>query len=185
MKNKNKFLGIFLRYAILVLAAIPNLWIFYFIFTPLTVYPVFFLIKIFFDAFLMDNIIVVNNEVPIEIIKACIAGSAYYLLLILNLSTPNMKFKKRINLILISFALLLTINVFRILALSVIFLEGFSWFILTHKFFWYFMSTIFVAGIWFAEVKYFKIKDYPLYSDLKFLYNKSLIKLSRKNLKLS
>lgn len=180
MKNKNKFFSIFLRYAILILIAIPNLWIFYFVFTPLTVYPVFFLIKIIFDAFLMNNIIVVNNEIPIEIIKACIAGSAYYLLLILNLSTPNINLKKRINIIFISFALLLIINVLRIFALSVIFLEGFSWFILTHKFFWYFMSTVFVAGIWFAEVKYFKIKKYPLYSDLKFIYNKSLIKLIRK-----
>ena len=35
---------------------------------------------------------------------------------------------------------------------------------------WYLGSTLFVIGIWFIEVKLFKIKEIPIYSDIKFLY---------------
>ncbi|MFH1325679.1 MAG: pacearchaeosortase [archaeon] len=162
-----------IRYFLLVLVALPNLWIFYFIFTPLTVYPVYFVLGLFYETFLIKNVILVNGLFPIELIKACIAGSAYYLLLILNLSTPRINPKKRINLLVFSFVSLLAINVIRIIILSLIFLEGLPGFILTHKILWYFMSTIFVAGIWFSGVKIFKIKEIPIYSDLKFLYKKT------------
>src|SRR3989344_8378084 len=68
-------LGIFLRYLILVLVAFQSLWIFYFVFTPLTVYPVSFLLNIFFDASLLTNtIILINQTLPIEIIEAWVAG---------------------------------------------------------------------------------------------------------------
>lgn len=180
-KLSKPFLDIILRYIILVLAAIPNFWIFYFVFTPLTIYPTFWILGLFFEAILIKNVIIINNEVPIEIIKACIAGSAYYLLLILNLSTPKIKIKQRINLILLSFLALLIFNILRIVFLSVIFLEGFPGFVITHKFFWYFMSTIFVVIIWFTEVKIFKIKEIPFYSDFKFLYKNSLLKKPKKS----
>ena len=102
-----------------------------------------------------------------EIIKACIIGSAYYLLLILNLSTPNIKLKKRILMIVLSFAALLFVNIFRIVFLSILFASKFSLLNLVHKLFWYLGSIIVVILIWFAEVKIFNIREIPFYSDIK------------------
>lgn len=169
-KTSRKFSNILIRYVILLLVALPNLWIFYFIFTPLTVYPVYFFLSLFLNVSLIGNTILVGGEFPIEIIKACIAGSAYYLLLILNLSTPKIKPQKRFNMIFLSFAFLLFLNILRIFLLSIMSLSGSSWFDITHKLFWYLGSIVFVIGIWFAEVKLFKIKEIPFYSDMKFLF---------------
>lgn len=173
-KSSRVFLDLIIRYTILIIVAIPSLWIFYKIFTPLTVYPFYFLIKIFFNSVLLgDNIILIERIFPVELINACIAGAAYYLLFILNLSIPKIKFEKRIRMILFAFVLFLTINVFRIFILTLLALNGSSWFDMTHKLFWNLLSTLFVAGIWFIEVKIYKIKEIPLYSDLKFLYKNS------------
>ena len=170
-------LDIFIRYIILIAVAFPGLWIFYTIFTPLTIYPVYFFLKIFFGASLISgNIILVNQSISIEIIKACVAGSAYYLLFVLNMSIPKIKPRRRFNMILFSFGIFLAINLLRIFILSILAISGASFFDITHRLFWYFFSTLFVILIWFAEVKYFKIKEIPFYSDLKFLYKKSSLR---------
>jgi len=161
-------LKIFIRYLIIALVAIPNLFVFYFIFTPATIYPVFGAFKIFFrEVLLIGNTFQISNEFFIEIIPACIAGSAYYLLFILNLSIPKTKIKKRIKMLLFSFAFLLVLNILRIVILSLIFVySSANLFDITHKLFWYFGTTIFVVLIWFIEVKTFKIKEIPVYSDI-------------------
>lgn len=174
-KNLKEVVDISLRYSILILLAFPSLWVFYFLFTPVTIYFTYLLFTLFFDTIFVNNIIIVNS-IPIELIKACIAGSAYYLLLIFNLSVPNIKLKKRIKMILFSFAIFLTLNVLRIFLLTLIFMYSTSFFDITHEIFWYVVSIFFVVGIWFAEVNLFKIKDIPFYSDLKFLYKNSSIK---------
>ena len=170
------FTDVFIRYLILISLALGNLWLFYFIFTPLTVFPTYLIMNLFFDVILIKNVIIINNEIPIELIKACIAGSAYYLLLVLNLSTPKIKIDKRIWMIFFAFLTLLAFNILRIVFLSVIFLEGLPIFVTAHQFFWYFISTIFVVLIWFSEVKIFKIKEIPFYSDFKFLHKHSFLK---------
>ncbi len=172
-KDSKKFFDIFIRYIILILIALPNLWLFYFIFTPLTVYPIYFLLNLFFDTSLFGNIIILNKKLAIELIRACIAGAAYYFLLVLNLSIPKIKITKRIKMIIFAFLSLLIINILRIFLLGLVAYSGNSFFDLTHELFWYLMSVVFVVGIWFAEVKIFKIKEIPFYSDLKFLYKKS------------
>lgn len=178
MKKKSKeVLDLVSRYLILIIIAIPNLLIFYKIFTPLTVYPVHYLLGLFFDVSLLaGNIILVEQRIPIELIKACIAGSAYYLLLILNLSTPKIRLKNRFKMVLIAFGAFLIINILRIFILSLFAISGSSLFDITHRLFWYLVSTVFVVGIWFAEVKLFKIREIPFYSDLKSLYKKSRMK---------
>jgi len=168
--SENKTYGLVLRYLILLLVALPNLWIFYAIFTPLTVYPTYFISNLFLNVSLIGkNILLINNQIPIELISACIAGSAYYLLLILNISTPEIKLKTRIFAILSSFGFLLILNIARIVFLMLIYANGNPLFDLTHEIFWYALSTVFVVGIWFAEVKLFRIKKIPIYSDIKFL----------------
>ncbi|MCK4647636.1 pacearchaeosortase [Candidatus Pacearchaeota archaeon] len=165
-KQVRKFLDIAVRYLILILIGIPNLWLFYLIFTPLTIYPVFFLLGLFFNATLTNNFIILENFLPIEIVGACVAGSAYYLLLILNLAIP-MNINKRLKMLLFSFLSLLIINILRIFLLSLLFISGTSLFDITHELFWYVGSIVFVIGIWFTGIKIFKIKEIPFYSDLK------------------
>jgi exosortase/archaeosortase family protein len=171
-KEKKQFTSIFIRYALLIIIALPNFFLFYTIFTPLTLYPVYFLLNLFFNATLAGKVFSFNG-IAVELIDACIAGSAYYLLLILNLSIPKIKLKKRLKMIFLSFAIFLLINVIRIFAFSIIFAGNYVWFDFAHKFFWYIGSIVFVVGIWFAEVKLFKIKEIPFFSDLKFVYKKS------------
>lgn len=168
-KSENKHIySLIIRYLLLVASAYSNLAIFYIIFSPLTIYPVFFLLSLFFNASLSSNIISIANF-NIYLIDACIAGSAYYLLLILNLSTPNIK--KRISAILFSFASFLIINILRIFIFSILFVNSFSLFFPLHLFFWYFLSIVIVVIIWFAEVRLFKIKNIPFFTDISFLYN--------------
>jgi len=178
MGPESKFFSdILLRYIILILVAIPNLWLFYAVFTPLTAYPVYWILNIFYDVILISGkIILVDRSIPIELIEACIAGAAYYLLFILNLATRKIKFRTRVKMILFSFLAFLVVNVLRIFILSTIAVSGSSFFDITHKFFWYALSTIFVVAIWFAEVKAFKIKEIPFYSDLKFLMGKTRLR---------
>ncbi len=167
-KRFNSLINLGLRYSILVLFGVLGVGFFHIILYPLTIYPVLFLLKLFFDASLISNILLIEGH-SIEIIGPCLAGSAYYLLLILNLSTP--KIKNRINLLIFSLFVLLLINILRIFTLSVIFVSGSPFFDLTHKLFWYFGSTIFVVGIWFLGVKIFNVKKIPFYSDIKFLFS--------------
>ncbi len=166
---KKRITDIFVRYLLMILVALPGLWIFYFIFTPLTVYPVYFLLNLFFETTLSGSTITISNTFPIEIVRACVAGSAYYLLLILNLSTPNIILRKRLKIILESFLALLIINLLRIFLLGILYVSGSSLFEITHKIFWYFANVVFVAGIWFFMVKSFRIKQIPFYSDIRFL----------------
>src|SRR4030042_3516376 len=172
------FLDIIVRYFLLVIIGIFSFKIFYFLFSSLTIYPVFFLLNLFFKTSLFYNIIFVNN-IPIEIIGPCVAGSAYSLLLILNLSIPGIKFGKRLGILFFSFLSLLLVNILRIFLLSIMLVAGISFFDMTHKLFWYLGSSVFVVGIWFLGVKLFKIKEIPFYSDIKFLF-KNLRKQTKK-----
>ena len=175
---KINFKGVFSRYLILLILGL-NLWVFYWVFRPLTIQPVYFLLDLFFSVSLSGNIIsgLFGSEVVlIELIDACIAGSAYYLLLILNLSTPNIKVQRRINLIVASVIVFLAINVIRIFSLAIFYAYGFLLFDFTHQLSWYALSIIFVVGIWFFQVKYFKINEIPFISDMKSLYKKSSLK---------
>ncbi len=169
MKKGREFIySIFARYFILIITALPNFWIFYFIFTPLTVYPVYFILDLLFNASISGNTIFIGDYLsPIQIIDACIAGSAYYLLLIFNLSVPNIKFYKRIKMICFAFVSFLIVNIMRIVLLSAIFILKPNLFDISHKLSWYVGSIVLVVAIWFIEVKKFKIKEIPFYSDIK------------------
>lgn len=182
-KNKNKdsdnIYFIFLRYVIIALLGLGNLAVFYIIFTPLTVYPVYYILKLFYQVSI-ENISLfvtgINSTIfQIDLVEACIAGAAYYLLFILNLST-SISLKKRIYSLLFSFISLLILNILRIIILSFMFVNQLAYFDITHKIFWYAVSTIFVIGIWFLTVYIFSIKKIPVYSDLQ-----SILKIIRKH----
>ncbi|MEX0920152.1 MAG: pacearchaeosortase [Candidatus Pacearchaeota archaeon] len=175
-ESHKKIRDLVTRYFILLIAAFPGLAIFYFIFTPLTTYPVYWILDVFYDTlFIYGDVpfILLNDIIPIELVAACIAGSAYYLLLILNLSTPGIKLNKRVKAIVFSFGLFLIANIIRIIILSALAVSESVYFDATHTIFWYGLSTVIVVGIWFAEVKIFRIHKIPIYSDLKFLYKEA------------
>lgn len=178
-ENINRRLyDILTRYGILVLLALPGLTVFYIIFKPITVYPVYVLLGFFKGVSLSGTDITIGSS-TISIINACVAGSAYYLLLILNLSTPNIKLKKRLKILGVAFASFLILNILRIFVLGLMLSDGSSWFDFTHKFFWYFGTTIFLVLVWFVEVRYYKIKSLPFVSDIKFFTRHIRIKVRR------
>ena len=150
---------------------------FYAVFTPITIYAVYFILDVFFEVMLIDSIIVFNGF-SVEIIKACVAGSAYYLLLALNLAIPKIDIKKRLKMIGFAFACLLAFNLLRIIVLALVlyYTGNLAVFDIMHKAFWFSINILVVVGIWFIEVWLFKLKQnqIPVYSDFKALYKKSV-----------
>jgi exosortase/archaeosortase family protein len=172
-REVKKIVGLVLRYF---------LTIFFGFFIPLF-YAIFglatrFFLKLFLkDSLIVENLLIVKN-LTIEIIPACIGGSAYYLLLALNLLTP-MKIKKRILFIILSFLLFFSFNLFRLLFLIFLELKGIQTYFY-HKALWYFGSTIFVFFTWFICIKIFKIKEIPVVTD--FFVLKRIIQTKQLNL---
>ncbi|MBM3247615.1 pacearchaeosortase [Candidatus Pacearchaeota archaeon] len=169
--------SIFLRYVLLIVLAYFFFFspIFYNLFLKLTIYPVNTILGLFYDTNIQFNQILIGDKI-IEIISACVAVSAYFLLLCLNLLTPAIR--RRLTSIVLSFVLLLLFNILRIFLLSVLFVQEYVYFDTLHKTLWYSLNLIIVAGIWFLTAYLFKVKSIPVYSDFKFLFQ--LIKKSKK-----
>lgn len=161
-----KLILIFFRYIILLILVL-NSYLIYKIFTPLTIYSSVIFLKLFYPVIFFGNQILINQSKIIEIIPSCVAGSAYVLLLILNLFV-SMKSKQRICSIIFSFILFFALNLSRIIILSVLLVNDFEFFYITHKIFWYVLSTVLVVGVWFLTIKIFKVKEIPVYSDIKY-----------------
>lgn len=164
--HKKHIFDISFRYILLVLIALGNLKLFYFIFKPLTVYPVYFTLKILYGGVLIGADTIFFKGYYAQIIPACVAGAAYYFLLMLNLTTP-MHLKKRIYSLLFILGGFLILNIVRILIFSKLMFVGYQYFDITHKLSWYFGSTIVVVVLWFISVHLFKIKDIPVITDVK------------------
>lgn len=168
-------LGMFARYFALLLIGTSNLYIIYAILTPLTIYTTYAILSIFTTTTLIGNFISIPG-VTIEIVRACVAGAAFYLLLILTLSVPDVKPATRTRAIITAVAILFALNILRILIL--IPLIKTAHFQTIHWIIWHFVSTIFVVATWFAIITIYKIKSIPIYSDIKYLMK--LIKKSKR-----
>ncbi len=176
MKKESKNnIYLFLRYLFLVVIALPGLEVFYFFLSPATIYPTYYFLHIFLNPVLNGNTIFLGHKY-IEIIGACVAGSAYYLLLILNFSTPKIKPLTRAKMVFFAFLSFLVINIIRIIILSFMYVNNSPIFNTVHEVFWYLGSTVVIVGIWFLQVKIYKIKGVPFYSDLNHLYKQSSLK---------
>jgi len=169
MKTKEA-LDLGIRYSLLVIFGI-FLEVFYFVFRPLTIYSVYFILNLIYGAGVFESSVILFGErvFTIQIIDACVAGSAYYLLLILNLTTP-INFDKRVKSLLFLISGFLILNIIRIVIFSVLFVNGFEYFDLAHRVVWYAGSTIIVIVIWFVNVKVFKIREIPVYGDIKKIF---------------
>lgn len=156
----------FITVAICIIAlAIP---VFYFIFRPLTVWPTVWILQLFYNVSVNGINIIVNSH-GIAIIDACIAGSAYLLLLLLNLLTREISLKRRIFIFVVDAIALLVLNIIRLIVLISLSVNNSIFFDFTHKLFWYVLSTVFVVIIWIASVKIFRLKKIPFFSDMAFL----------------
>ncbi len=170
-KSDKRVYGLIIRYAIAVLLSINSLFIFYYIFKPLTFFPAVSILKIIYPAkaFGIERLIIQGKE--IVFINSCVAASAYYLFAVLNLTTFGIGFKKRIKIFVINSVALLIMNIIRIIILAVVLVNISSIFDATHFIFWNFLGTIFVVGIWILTAKIYKIKYIPVFSDIIFIKN--------------
>ncbi len=169
----NEVFDVLARYTLVLASALNNLGIFYLAFAPLTIYPVFWILNIFYSASLSGNIIMIysgSSGLGIELVDACIAGFAYFLLFALNLATRGIKLKTRALSMLFSFAAFLLLNIIRIVVLSVLYLNNYAYFGIVHSLLWNVLSTLLVAAIWFLSAWLFRVKEFPGYSDLRFVY---------------
>ncbi len=168
-RTKPPFYSILIRYLILLILAF-SLPIFYKILTPLTLLSTSNILGIFYNISTTQDIIVINSQTFIQLIPACIAGSAYLLLIILNLTIP-LSPKKRAYSLIFSILTFYLINILRITLLSVWYHEGLRFFNITHTLTWYIGSTLLILMIWFITIKLFSIKEIPVYTDFKNLIN--------------
>ncbi|PIN80639.1 hypothetical protein COV11_03705 [Candidatus Woesearchaeota archaeon CG10_big_fil_rev_8_21_14_0_10_30_7] len=130
---------------------------------------------------MVENVILIGN-ISLEIIPACVAGAAYFLLLLLNLTTPMDK-NQRVKSLMFSIGGFYLVNIVRLFLFAILITKSVRIFDLTHMATWYFLSTVLVVVIWFAAVKIYKIKKIPIYEDIRFLFSKSLLNSRRKKQK--
>lgn len=145
--------------------------LFEFIFKPLTIYSIYYILSLFTQPKIFEDSILIGNT-SLLFSSACIAGVAYFLLMLLIIFTKDLKFINRIYCFLIGSILILAMNIIRIIILTFILINyGTNLFDLVHLFFWSIVSGVYVAFVWIFLVYIFKIKSIPIYDDLKYLYN--------------
>ena len=151
--------------------------LFYTLFLPLTIYPVFAAFRLLnFQTSISGSNLIVNAQ-PLAFISACIAPYAYYLILALIMLTKEIKPITRFKMFLLGSVLILFANILRIIILTlVLFYVGNNAFEFIHISFWYFVSTIYVVLVWILLTKIFKITSIPIYSDFKYMLENSIFK---------
>jgi len=146
-----------------------------FLLTLPTLYGVFILTN-FLHPILQGQSIIVNT-ISYDIIKACVAPLAYWILIILIFLTKEISLKKRVYMLLIGLISLYLINITRIAFLIYIGSEiSLLLFDKLHLLIWHFISGVSIIIVWIFLIKYFKIKSIPFYDDLHYLYRKSFLK---------
>jgi len=169
-KSSNSFIwDIVVRYSLALLIAFPNLYLFYWLFTTATINLSSLFLSPFYSVTTIGNTLIINS-LSIELVSACIAGAAYYLLVVLNLLTP-MSLEKRAKNLLFLMLTFLIVNSLRIAIFSALALNDYSYFDLTHRLVWTLGSTIFVIILWFSSPIIFKIDKIPVYSDIRRITN--------------
>ncbi|MBS3145786.1 pacearchaeosortase [Candidatus Woesearchaeota archaeon] len=162
-----------LLFRLILLFAVP-LSLFYFIFTPLTIYPSYFLLKLSgFAPQFTSSTVLAFKELAIKFVPACIAGSAYYLLYILIMLTKDLSIMQSLKLFIYGSLLILSVNLIRIYIIVFVLIKyGLNYFDMIHLFFWTFVASTYVALIWIFLTRKMKIKSIPAYSDVMYLYKK-------------
>jgi len=144
------------------------------ILVPLTAYVSYAFLFLFFGASIYGTIVSFGSF-SVEFVEACAALGAYILMGMLVLLTKDIGFKRGLKVFVIGSLLILIANVLRILLMAFV-LKNFSvnLFATLHYFIWNFVSGVYVALVWVGLVYKFKVKNIPIYSDLKFLWKNSI-----------
>lgn len=159
------------RYDILLILSLVQSWVFTDLFMSLTLYPLLWILKIFTSATLLPLTATIETPVIVfSLVPACIGGAAYYLLCILNLITP-MSFQQRLKSLLFTLGTFFILNLLRLGVFVFLFSEAFPFVNAIHLITWYVLSILFVVGIWFTNVRLFKIKGLPIVDDFVGLWN--------------
>jgi exosortase/archaeosortase family protein len=151
-----------IRYALIVLIGLGNLYIFYWALTPLTINVIASILGIF------TNVLIIGNQIftgygTLELIPSCVAGAAYFLLFALVLSTARLTLKKRVMILLSTGVMFFILNIARIILLFLI--SNTVYFETLHWLSWNIFSTILIIAIWLLNVWLFKVKTVPVYTD--------------------
>jgi len=141
--------------------------------TPLSAYLSYFPFLLLGAS--VDGNILSFGSSKVEFVDACSALGAYILLGLLVLLTKDVSFWKGVKVFLLGCLMILIANIIRI-DLMIIILEnyGMNLFETLHMVIWKFVSVVYVALVWIFLVWKFKIKNIPLWSDLKYLYKNSI-----------
>lgn len=172
--QRSEVMSLVVRYGILLLVGLTNIFwgeraLFYQIFTPLTVGPVAFIFHALYGEIArFGPTTLFLKGYYASIIPACVAGSAYYLLLILNMTTP-MGLGKRVGCLIYTGGLFLISNILRIVLFGILLTKGHQYFDIAHLATWYAGSTLLVALIWFSAILVFHIREAPVFTDLQAL----------------
>ena len=163
-----RILDILVRYFLIIISVFV-LPLFYAPLKFLTIYSLYFIMQFFYKITVDGNVLsflISGKVLNVEIIDACVAGSAFFLLLILNLATRSITFIKRIYLFFLDIFLLFLANIIRLIIIIPLYLNGSAFFPIAHKIFWYELSVIFVILIWLFGTWVFRIREVPVYSDV-------------------
>ena len=131
-----------------------------------------FAINLIYGSRIYENTIITGNFF-IEIIPACAAVSAYLLLITLNITT-SMSLVRRLWTLAFSLLSLFIINIIRIALLAILFINESKYYNDLHHILWYIISTLFIIGLWFLTAYIFKIRNIPVYSDIKTIISKNV-----------
>ena len=163
----------FVRYFVVFIVGLGDLFLLTLFLSPATVGVVYWILKMFGEVIFESGVFYFNGF-DFEIIGACIATSAYYLLFLLVMITQKIELKKRLLMLGCGFLSLFLLNVSRILIMISLYWS--SVFADVHWWLWHIFSIIFVVGIWFLMVKIFRIKSTPFWDDFQ-----SILELKRIN----
>ena len=170
----NYYQKLILRISALILFSYS---LFSYIITPVSRYSFYLISKIFYSQSILtgSQIIIKNNFLTFN--NACAAISAYYLIFILTILTKDIPLRNVIKMIGFGFGAIFIANLIRLIFLISLLDIGDKFFDFWHLLIWRILATLFVALIWILLIKRYKVRNVPIYSDLKYLIqNKKLFK---------
>ena len=169
--KKGYLIHLFVRYTLVLILGLGNLAIIYALCTPLTLYPLSSILRVFYPQAIQAGATITIDRYVVVIVPACIAGAAYYLLIALNMLTP-MPMQKRIHSMAFLVLSFLVVNLIRIILFINLYIkQGQAVFTQWHAAVWYGGSTLLVVAVWLTSVQIYKIKAIPVYTDIKNLYH--------------
>lgn len=145
---------------------------------PSTLYTTYYvLIALGYSTLLGASNTLIINDHAVTFVEACSASVAYLLLGLLILLTKGIPWKTRVTLFFYGAGLIFLVNLFRVVLLLIILAEyGYDYFGAVHLFFWDFVASILVVGIWIFLVRRYRISSIPVISDLQELWKRSKFK---------